>query len=161
MLSGQADLKSPYGHIVKIPINLIKHFPVPVRICFQGFPLSHDHGQQRVQGPRNPATSDKTSSKRPSKLLKGINGAFLQAIKPPHCHKPQIGWEHLTHQGFILGVNSHPLVEVAYMLHRVCSTIIHCKCRLSEPPRKFSSFNFACKKWFGNLVQFPTHSIIS
>ena len=34
MLSGQADLKSPYGHIIEILIDLIEHLPVSVRVCF-------------------------------------------------------------------------------------------------------------------------------
>ena len=81
----QADLKSPYGHVVEIPINLIS---VPVRICFQGLPLPHGHGQQGVQRPRNPAASSKTSPERPSKLLKGVDRAFSQAVKPSHRHRP-------------------------------------------------------------------------
>ena len=53
-LGRQADLQSPYSHVIKVPIYLVKHLPVSVRICFQGLPLSHDHKQQRIQGPRNP-----------------------------------------------------------------------------------------------------------
>ena len=34
MLSGQADLKSPYGHIIEFLIDLIEHLPVSVRVCF-------------------------------------------------------------------------------------------------------------------------------
>ena len=30
MLDGQANLKGPYSHVNKIPINLIKHLPVSV-----------------------------------------------------------------------------------------------------------------------------------
>ena len=61
VLGEQADFKSPYGHVVEIPINLIEHLPVPVRICFQGLPLPYGHRQQGVQRPRNPAASNKTS----------------------------------------------------------------------------------------------------
>ena len=34
MLGRQADLKSPYSHIVKVSIDLIKHLPVSVQIRF-------------------------------------------------------------------------------------------------------------------------------
>ena len=44
-----ADLESPYSHIIKVPINLIKHLLISIRVCFQGHPVSHGHGQQRVQ----------------------------------------------------------------------------------------------------------------
>ena len=60
ILGGQADLESPYSYVIKIPINLIKHLPVLVRVCFQGLSLSLFHGQQRVQGSRNSTTSNKT-----------------------------------------------------------------------------------------------------
>nr|POE93761.1 hypothetical protein CFP56_30531 [Quercus suber] len=45
MLGGQADLENSYSHVIKIPINLIKHLPVFVRVCFQGLTFSHGHGQ--------------------------------------------------------------------------------------------------------------------
>ena len=48
MLDWQADLKSPYSHVIKVLINLIEHLSVSVRVCFQGLPLSHGHGKQRV-----------------------------------------------------------------------------------------------------------------
>ena len=76
MLGKQVDLKSPYGHVVEIPINLIEHLPVPIRICFQGFLLPHGHGQQGVRRLRNPTASDKTSPEHSSKLLKGVDKAF-------------------------------------------------------------------------------------
>ena len=41
MLGWQAKLESANGHIVKVTINLVKHFPVSVRIGFQGFSFSH------------------------------------------------------------------------------------------------------------------------
>ena len=30
MLGGQADFEDPYSHVIKIPINLIKHLSVPI-----------------------------------------------------------------------------------------------------------------------------------
>ena len=45
MLGGQADLEGSYSHVIKIPINFIKHLPVPVGIRFQGLTISHGHGQ--------------------------------------------------------------------------------------------------------------------
>ena len=39
MLNKQADLKSPYSHVIKVPIYLVEHLTVPIRIRFQGLPL--------------------------------------------------------------------------------------------------------------------------
>ena len=58
-------------------------------------------------------------------------------------------------------MDSHSLVEVAYMLHRVGSTIVYGERWLSESPRKFCSFNSACERRPGNLIQRPAHSIVS
>ena len=91
--------------------------------------------------PMNPATSNKTSPEYLSKLLKGANRTFFQAVKPSHCHRPYTGWEHFAYQGLILGVNSHSLVEMANVLHMVRFAITHGECWLSKPPRKFSPFN--------------------
>ena len=73
MLGKQANLESPYSYVVKIPINLIEHLSVPVRVCFQGLSLLHSHEQQRVQRSRNFAVSNKMKSERPGEFLKGIN----------------------------------------------------------------------------------------
>ena len=59
---------------------------------------------------------------------------------------PKLDREYLKHQGLILGVHIHSLVEVAYVLHRVCSTIVHGECGLGEPPRKSPSLNSACER---------------
>ena len=47
------------------------------------------------------------------------------------------------------------------MLHKVCSTIVHAECRLSELPRKSPSFNLTCERWPGNLVECFTHGVVS
>ena len=93
----------------------------------------------------NPVTSNKTSPKRPRKLLKGVDKAFPQAIKPHHRHKTQIGWKHLAYQGLILEMYGHSLVEMAYIVHKVCSTIVHGEHWLSKLVRKLSFFNSMCK----------------
>ena len=89
----------------------------------------------------NPAAHNKAGSKCLSEFLEGINGTTLQTIKPPHRYRPQIGKEYFAHQSLILGVYNHSLIEVADTLHRVCSTIVHNECGLSEPPRKSPSLN--------------------
>ena len=48
MPSGQADLKGPYSHAIKIPINLVKHLPTFFQVHFQGFTFLHRHGQKRI-----------------------------------------------------------------------------------------------------------------
>ena len=100
-------------------------------------------------------------SKSLSGFLKGIDGTCSQAIKPSHCHKTQTGWEYLAHQGLILGVHNHSLIEVANMFHKVYSTIIHGECGLSEPSRKFPSLNSARERCSRNLVECSAHRIIS
>ena len=47
------------------------------------------------------------------------------------------------------------------MLHKVCLTVTHGECGLSEPPRKSHSFNSTRERWFGNLVECFAHCIIS
>ena len=48
-----------------------------------------------------------------------------------------------THQGFVLGVHNHSLIEMVNMFHKVHSTIVLGEYGLSEPSRKSSSLNFA------------------
>ena len=57
-------------------------------------------------------------------------------------------------------MDNHSLVELAHMLHRVCSTIVDGECWLVEPPRKFPFLNSG-ERWFGNLVECSAHCIIS
>ena len=146
MLGWQANLEGFYSHVIKVSIYLVEHLLVPVGVRFQGFPLPHSHGQQRVQRPRNPTASHKMSPKCPSKLFKGVDRAFLQAVKPPHRHRPQARWEQLAHQGFALGVHSHSLVKVAHMLHRIHSSIVHGESWLSKTLKKLSSFDSTRKQ---------------
>ena len=70
-------------------------------------------------------------------------------------------WEHLAHQGFILGMDSRPLIEVAHMLHRIRSTSVNGEHWLMELPRRCYPFNLACEWRLGNLVQCFAHSVIS
>ena len=46
MLSKQAE--NPYSHVIKVPIDLIEHFPVSIRVCFQGLSFLHGHKQQGI-----------------------------------------------------------------------------------------------------------------
>ena len=50
---------------------------------------------------------------------------------------------------------------MAYMLHGVCSTIVHGEHWLSEPPRKSPSLYSVHKMWSRNLVEHSAHRIIS
>ena len=160
MLGGQSDLKGPYGHVIKISINLIKHLSVPVRVCFQGLTFSHGHRQDRILGSRNPATRNKTRPKCSGELLKGANRTWTQTIKPPHSHRPQGWWKYLAHQGLILGVYNHSLVEVTYVFHRICTAVVHGERGLNEPPRKSPFLNPACERRSGNLFECSAHRII-
>ena len=121
MLGGQADLESPYPHVVKVPVYFIERFLVLVRMLFQGFPLAHGHKQQGVQ----------------------------------------TGWEHLAHQGLVLQMDSHSLVEVANMLHEIHPSIIHGKRWLGEPSRKYFCFSPMDERRLGDLAQNPAHGIVA
>ena len=71
------------------------------------------------------------------------------------------GWEHFAHQGFVLGIDKHSLIEMAHMLHRVCSPIVNGECWLMETPRRSYLFNPTCEWRLGNLVQIFAHRIIT
>ena len=58
-------------------------------------------------------------------------------------------------------MNCHPLVKLAHMLHGICIAIINDEGWLLELPRERSPFNAACERWFRELVQCPTHGIVS
>ena len=58
-------------------------------------------------------------------------------------------------------MDSHSLIEVAHMLHRVRSTIIDGEHWLMELPKKYWPFNLAREGRLENLVQRFTHSVIS
>ena len=75
----------------------------------------------------------------PKALVSSLKELIEPSLRPTN-HGTQTGWEHFAYQGFIFG-NFHSLVEMADVLHRVRSTIIHGERWLSETPRKLSSFN--------------------
>ena len=58
-------------------------------------------------------------------------------------------------------MDSHPLVKLAHMLHRVCFIIVNGKGRLLEPSRKYGPFYVMRKRRLGKLIQRPAHGIIS
>ena len=45
----------------------------------------------------------------------------------------------------IFGIDSHPLVELVYVLYGVRSTVVHSESRLMESPKEFYPFYFACE----------------
>ena len=58
-------------------------------------------------------------------------------------------------------MDGHPLIELAHMFYRVCSTIVNGERWLVEAPWKFSPFYFACEGGFRDLIQRLVHNIIS
>ena len=58
-------------------------------------------------------------------------------------------------------MDSHPLVELAYMLHAVCFTVVKGGGWLLEPPRTYGPFYVMCKRRLGELIQRPAHGIVS
>ena len=80
------------------------------------------------------AICNKARAKSLSKLLIGIYEVHLQAVEPSHRHWSQAGRKNFTHQSLILGMDSHSLVKLAYVFHRVCSAIVDGKRRLIEAP---------------------------
>ena len=69
-------------------------------------------------------------------LFERANRTCIQTVEPPHRHRLQAGWKYLAHQGLIFEMDSHSLVEVTYVLQRVCTFVMHGECGLSEPLRK-------------------------
>ena len=80
-------------------------------------------------------------AKRLSKFLEGIYWTCPQAVKPSQHYGSQTGCEHFAHQGFVLGIDSHSLIEMAHMLHRVYSPIVDGECWLMEMPSRSYPFN--------------------
>ena len=58
-------------------------------------------------------------------------------------------------------MDSHSLIKVAHMFHKVRLTILDGECWLMEPPRKYYPFNPARERRLGDLVQRFAHSVIS
>ena len=58
-------------------------------------------------------------------------------------------------------MDSHLLLELTYVLYRVCSAIIHGERWLVESFRKFCLFYPPCKGWLRNLAQCLFHNISS
>ena len=69
------------------------------------------------------------------KLLIEVYEVRLQAVKPPHCNRPQARRKDFAHQSFIFGVDGHSLVKLAHMLHKVHLTIVKGEHKLMEMPR--------------------------
>ena len=108
-----------------------------------------------------PTTRDKTIAKCLSKFLKGIYEIGPQTIEPSHCHRSQTGGKYFAHQSLILRMDSHSLVELAHMFYGVRSTIINGERRLMESLRKFCHLYLARERWFEDLIQRLTHSVVS
>ena len=70
-------------------------------------------------------------------LVEGIYGISPQTIKPSHRHKSQVGGKHFAHQNFVLRVDSHHLVKLAHMFHKIRLTIVNGERGLMESLRKF------------------------
>ena len=58
-------------------------------------------------------------------------------------------------------MDSHTLVELAHMLHMVCSTVVNGEGWLLEPSRKYGPFYVMRERRLGELIQCPAHGIIS
>ena len=58
-------------------------------------------------------------------------------------------------------MDSHPLGELVHMLHRVCFIVVNGEGWLLEPSRKYGPFYVMCKRRLGELIQCPTHGIVS
>ena len=145
MLIWEAALESVNGDVVIITLYLIVHLPVPVRVGFQGLPFSHRQSQQRIQGPRNPATRDEVRAEGLGQLLKGTYGIWPEAIKPSYRHRSQAGQKYFAHQNFIFEMDGHPLVKLTYVLYGVCFAVVRSESGLMESPRKLSPFYLACE----------------
>ena len=57
-------------------------------------------------------------------------------------------------------MDGHPLIELAYMLYWVGSTIVYGKCWLMEPPRKHCPLYSMCEWRLGDAIQGLTHGVV-
>ena len=73
--------------------------------------------------------------------LKGIYGTYPQASNHLIVMGLRLDGNTLHIKGLVLGMDGHSLVEVAYMLHRIRSTIVDGERWLIESSRKFCLFN--------------------
>ena len=58
-------------------------------------------------------------------------------------------------------MDSHPLVELAHMLHRVCSIVVNGEGWLLEPSREYDPFYVVRERRLGELVQCLAHGVVS
>ena len=58
-------------------------------------------------------------------------------------------------------MDSHPLIKLAHVLHGVCFAVVNGEGWLLESSRKYSPFYVVCERWLGELIQCPTHGIVS
>ena len=58
-------------------------------------------------------------------------------------------------------MDSHPLVELTHMLHRVCFIVVNGEGRLLELSREYGHFYVMRKRRLRELIQCPAHGIIS
>ena len=58
-------------------------------------------------------------------------------------------------------MDCHPLVKLAHMLHGICIAIVNGEGWLLESPRERSPFYVAYERRFRELIQCPTHGIVS
>ena len=93
-------------------------------------------------------------------LLQRSYGAFLQPIKLPHGNRPKARGENLAHKSLVPWVDSHPLIKVAHVFHRIDYAIVNGKCRLRKMMWMLGSINFLCKMWLWNLMKGIAHCII-
>ena len=58
-------------------------------------------------------------------------------------------------------MDGHPLIELAHMFYRVCSTIVNGERRLVKTPWKFNPLYLARERGFRDLIQRLSHNVIS
>ena len=58
-------------------------------------------------------------------------------------------------------MDCHPLVKLAHMLHGICIAVVNDEGWLLESPRERSPFYVAYERRFRELIQCPTHGIVS
>ena len=65
-----------------------------------------------------------------------------------------------AHQGLILRMNDHFLIEMTDMFHWICSAIVNGERGLMKSPRKTRAFYISHERWLRNLTQRLVHGII-
>ena len=123
-VSGQTQLKSSDLHFFTTPLNIIICFPESGGVVFYSFVVLQLHGEEGIHLLSFSTICNKSCHKCLSHLIPGIDRSSVKLVESLHCDLSKVGWEKLTHEGVVITRQSHTLLIMTYVGHRVCSAIV-------------------------------------